>query len=152
VHNLWCEKKREYDNYCTKTKPRDSSAHYRRCRVIEPVIDTLRNHRRAILKNRTPPRAVFVNLGLVTLNVGQIYSTSLGHVRTCRTSTSHNIWSSRTLHNIMYVICSLLPLVKHGILFSYHCLFVLWTLLIFYLQTMTIECWVCTRSQCHSTL
>jgi len=43
-------KKREYNNNYTKTKPRDSFAHYRRCRVIEPVIDTLRNHRRAILK------------------------------------------------------------------------------------------------------
>lgn len=47
---IYGEKKREYNNYCTKTKPSDSSAHYRRCRVIEPVIDTLRNHRRAILK------------------------------------------------------------------------------------------------------
>jgi len=41
--------KNESNNY-TRTKLRDSSTHYWRCRVIEPVDDTLRNHRKAILK------------------------------------------------------------------------------------------------------
>jgi len=47
MFNLWL--KNESNNY-TKTKLRYSSTHhYWRCRVIEPVIDTLRNHRKAII-------------------------------------------------------------------------------------------------------